>query len=777
MRLLLRKARRDLALHRCRSLLAAFALALALGGGGAVLVATWMVGHATEVGYRASLPVSATLVLDAVDERLVEAVRTMPGIADARARRVLPVSIDVDGVPMRAMLFAYGRAAGIGRIGDVEGTWPPRPGEIVIERSSPALAEAATGTPVRVDANGRSIELRVGGRARDVSVAPGWMEHTIYAFADVSTLAPLATDPGYTEIQFRMRDDGADRAAVREFAGRVAALARAQGRRVDRVAVPPPGEHVHAAQMRSLLVTQLAFAVLALAAAAVLVVVLVGAALAGEARIVGVLKALGAAPREVAMPYLAQAALVGALASAVALPFAAVAGRRYGTMKLELLNFPAADVPFPLVPLVVVAVIGVLLPPLAALRLVTRAARRPVAEALRASRVEQSARASLPAGRAWCPRSVRWALDNAFRSPRRSALAVFAIALGGAVHLGAGSLREAVRGSVDLVFASQRYDLALGFEGRHTPGTIDAIASRVDGIARSETWLQTRAAVAGRDGLVEAAFPLVGVPEGSTAFAPAIERGTLPRAAAVLVNRAVLRELHGGEVATLDLRIGAATSSWNLAGVMGGAPTPVAYTTRATLEARAPDASPLLVVTAERRDLAGQLELVRRLREAYAEAGIAVARSTRPDENRRVVESHLVMVVEFLAAMGALMLAVGACALGATMALAVLERDAETAVLRALGARHGRVFALVLLEAVVLALIAGLVAIPLSAPASLALGEAFGRVMFEVAPRAWPAPDACLRWLAGALAVAIVAAMVPAWRASRVPVARALRAP
>ncbi|HET9483824.1 MAG TPA: hypothetical protein VFO79_07695, partial [Xanthomonadales bacterium] len=104
--LLLRKALRDLWLHRARTLLVVAAIAVALAGAGTVLVAWAMVRTATAEGYRASLPVSATLELDRVEAALLDAVRAMPEGAAARARRTLRASARIDGTARTAVLFA-----------------------------------------------------------------------------------------------------------------------------------------------------------------------------------------------------------------------------------------------------------------------------------------------------------------------------------------------------------------------------------------------------------------------------------------------------------------------------------------------------------------------------------------------------------------------------------------------------------------------------------------------------------------------------------------------
>ncbi len=784
--MLLRKAWRDAVHHRARSALAVAALALSLTAGGTVLVAWAMVRASTVEGFRASLPVSATLVVDRADEALLDAVRAMPELAAVRARRVVSASIATDGGPRRALLRAYDRADAndIGRIAPLSGDWPPRAGRIVIERSSPSADALAIGARLDVALGERAaVALVVGGVGQDVALAPGWMEHTVYAFADAATLERLGAPPGYDELELRVRDSTASRANVRAVVARAASIARAQGRTIRRVDVPRPGEHIHAAQMSSLLATQLAFAVLALLAAALLVVNLVVATLAAERRTIGVLKTLGAGAGTVARHYLAHAAVLGAAATALALPAAALFGARYGALKLELLNFPPDAVSAPWLAWLVIAGVGILTAPIAALAPIARAVARPIAETLREDRLESDAFARkgprLPV-RAMLPRPARWALDNAFRRPRRTLLTVVALALGIAVMLAAANLRDAVVGAVDLAFASQRYDVALTWQDAPPRALVERIAATTDGIASHEVWLRAPAAALGEDDLPGATFPLLGIPRDSTLFAPVLRAGRKPRSGerdATLISRGIAHDApDAGGGGTLDLRLGAGKARFVVTGVVDGAPQPLAFVSREALERGDRGAvTPMLVVTTVARDLSGQLEAIRRLREAFDEAGHSVARSVRPDESRRVIESHLVMVVEFLGAMGWLMLGVGAIALGSTLGIAVLEREREAGVLRALGASHRRMFALVELESLAVAVAAFLLALPLSAPVSMLLGEAFGRVMFTVASRPLPGPAAIASAFAVTVAVAMLAALVPAARAMRRPVAIALR--
>jgi putative ABC transport system permease protein len=144
-------------------------------------------------------------------------------------------------------------------------------------------------------------------------------------------------------------------------------------------------------------------------------------------------------------------------------------------------------------------------------------------------------------------------------------------------------------------------------------------------------------------------------------------------------------------------------------------------------------------------------------------------------ESRRVVEDHLLMVVDFLAAMGWLMILVAGMGLASTMGIAVLERRREIGVLRAIGAPHAAILRLIVVEALAIAGLGFVLSVPLSLPMSLILGEAFGRIMFEL-PVHW-LPDAAgvWRWFGVSLMVGLLASALPALRALRVPAATALR--
>ena len=358
-------------------------------------------------------------------------------------------------------------------------------------------------------------------------------------------------------------------------------------------------------------------------------------------------------------------------------------------------------------------------------------------------------------------------------------LTLLALASGGAVFLGAASLREAVQGSVDLLFATQRFELVLRLDPPQPAARAQTLAQGVPGVRRAEAWRGARATLVRADASASEPIALLALPPASELLQPMLERGRwlqIDDDAALVVSRRLLLsepELQPGAV--VELQIDGRSAQWTVVGVVDAGPHALAYVPQSTLDRYFDNTlAGSLMVALDAPSGPLQLDTTLRLRAELARAGMAVAGSQLLAENRRVLDDHLLMVVDFLGAMGWLMLVVGGMGLASTMSLSVLERTREIGVLRAIGAGHGAIMIMVQVEGLVVATLAWLLAIPLSIPMSLGLGYAFGRIMFKVPPVWLPGVVSLIVWLALMLLIAVLASAAPALRAVRIPTARAL---
>ncbi len=780
-----RKVARDLWLHAPRTVLVVLAIAVGLAGAGTVLNAWALVDVATSRGYLASNPASATLRLDSVDAGLLTQVRALPSVREVQARRTIGARVRAGGAWQAAVLFAMDDFSTM-RIGTIRGeigTWPPTDGSIVIERSSLEYSGAAVGESLQVVLPGQAAATaRIAGIARDVGLAPGWMEHVVYGFVTTRGLAQWGVPAAPNELQIVVRPDGLDQDGVRRIAYEVKGIAERAGHRVSDVTVPVPGEHVHAAQMDSLLMTQGAFGVLALLLSAFLVVNLMSAMLQGQVREIGIMKAIGAQGSQLAAMYLVMALFLGLAATLIALPVAVIAGRSYAHLKAELLNFPLDGYGIPSWVLMSQVVVGLLLPVVSAAVPVRRGSRITVGEALRDVGVppwhgglEESWLVRV------APRMSRplaLSLRNAFRKRQRLILTLLALSGGGAVFLGARNLRASVVASVDALFAPQQFDLVVRLAEAPDLAQVEAAVRGVSGVATADAWVGLQGARQHADGTLGNVFSVTALPAKSPLFAPSMRSGRWLSAddtVAIVINGSLQKVdpvLQLG--ANVPLVVGGRTRAWRVVGIIESGPQPVAYVARDPLARFPVTGSVNAVVRSRLSGDAAQVDLIMRLRNALSAADLPVSSSTLMAESKRVMQDHLLMVTDFLAAMAWLMIVVGGLGLASAMGLAVLERTREIGVLRAIGANHRAVFNLIQVEGLVIGILSWAVALPLSIPMSVVLARAFGRIMIPVPVAYLPEGRGVLAWLCLVVVVSVLACAWPATSALRMTTANAL---
>jgi putative ABC transport system permease protein len=783
-----RKVMRDLWLHRGRTVSVVLAIVVGLAGAGAVLDAWALLRTVTRAEYLATNPASATLHVDSVDEALVGAVRAMPSVRDAQAHRTVHAGVRVDGAWSTGLLYASRQLTGqrIGTLAYELGEWPPADGALVIESSSVKFSGASVGDSIDVRiGNGVEARLPVTGVVRDAGLAPGWMDHVVYGFVTPATLARLGASPSMDELQIVVRDRALDRDEIRAIAGQARAVAMRMGHVVTSVDVPIPGRHVHAAQMDSLLMTMGAFGVLALCMSGFLVVNLITAALAGQLREIGVMKALGARPAQLAAMYLVSALALGIVACAIAIPLAAYGGRAYAAFAATMLNFDIAGYSIPRYAILWQLIAGLLLPVLAAAVPVARGSRISVAAALRDAGIGG---ATAPTTRMapWIEqirgtqRPLLFSLRNAFRRRWRTALTLITLASGGAAFLGALDLRASIRDSVRSLFDDLlRFDLSVRLAAPHAADSVNAVASRIPGVERAEEWGGVRATQAA-SGELAAPFDITALPADTRLLALPLVRGRWLEsgdAPELVVNTRMLEEQPQLTVgARVDLAIGGLTSRWTVVGLVESAgPTAAAFVTRGSLARITGDARvTAILIRARDREPDAQAMLVTRVRDALEAGGLAVGSSQLTQASRRAFEDHLLMVGAFLLAMAQLTIIVGALALSSTMSLAVQERTREIGVLRAIGATPRAIMTMVQAEGLLIAIMSWLIAIPLSLPVSVLLARAFGRIMLPVTPTLIPGAIAVGLWLAVVVAVSLAACAWPAARATRIPTVAAI---
>ena len=779
-----RKAARDLWLHKARSALAVSAISIGLLGAGTLLDAWSLVRRATHEEFGASHAASATIRADSITADALARVRAMPAIAAVQARRTILATVTTRNGSHTAFIVARNNyvANDIGVLVPSGGAWPPSNDGVVLEHSSVDFSESGLGDTVSLRiGTGETIRVPVTGIVRDVGVAPGWMEHVVYLFATPVLLGRLGAPVTMNELQLLVRDTSLARADIERIARSAGNEIERAGQHVSDVSVPVPGRHVHSGQIESLLLAQGAFGILALLLSGVVVVNLISAMLTGQVREIGVMKAMGGDVSQVAAMYLGVAVALGLVASVICIPLAAVAGRAYAGFTGTLLNFDVAPYSIPLWVFASQLAAGMLLPPLAAAFPVLRGCRIPVTDALRDQGADARADQRAPRmlnGLDGIGRPVVLSLRNAFRRRQRMILTLGTLALGGGVYLAAFNLRTAVNGAVDLMFAPQKFDLVLRLQHPHAVDSLLRVARAINRVDKVEVWSGARATRSVNGGPVGNAFGITAPPAATSMLEMPMSSGRSTRGDAqeLVVNRTLVEDdsaFSAGRDVTL--LIDGKTATWRVVGVTSSGVSPTAFTSREALaRLRGADGGSALAVVLRPSSRAAQLESIRELREALSDAGLEPGTGQLMSEQRTIIEDHLLMVAGFLGNMSLLAIIVGGMALASTMGLSVLERTREIGIMRAIGASHASIMAMVQVEGLLIALLGWALAFLISIPASVALERAFGRIMIPLPVHVLPELGGSLRWLAVVVVLSLVACAWPARRATTISTARAL---
>ncbi|MEX1358669.1 MAG: ABC transporter permease [Gaiellaceae bacterium] len=749
-----RKVVGDLGASKARSALVVLSIAIGVTAVGTVVGARALMGDSLAAAREEGRFPAATLRTDPLHPALLARLRELPGVETLEARRLVAVRLDAGGRRLELTLTAASfESARLARIRPERGAWPPPAGGLLLERDSLAVAGLRAGDVARVTApGGETRPLLVAGTVHDVTPPSASTSGVLSGYVTPETLRAIGYDRGPNQLHLAVAE-GAGHAEAR----RVAAAARAEiersGRAVLAATVPEPGRFWAQDQVDAMVLLLTVLGGVALLMSGFLVANSVSALVAEQLRQIGVMKAVGAGGGDTAAVYVGIALVLGLLALAVSVPLGAVAAATLAGYAAGLVNLDPAPFRIALEAVALQVAAGLLVPVVAALGPVLSASRVTVREAVASQGLGGVGGAAVVAGlarrAAAIPATVRLSLANALRRPHRLVLTLAALVLAGTALLAVLSVRSSLDRTLDNGSRYRAYDVAIELD-RPTP------VEDVERAVAAEAWAVGSAHVGEGD-----TFTVLGAPQGTTLVRPFVIEGRWLRPGdkrVLVVNDQLLDAepgLRPGAETTLSLDGRAGT--WRVVGVVRGLlEGPLAYAPAAEIG----DARRVLAAGGAAQGLAERLEA----------AGIPVASVVTAAERRALDEKNYGTLVSFLLVMAVLLAVVGGLGLAGALGLGVIERTRELGVLRAIGAGDADVARLVLAEGVAVAAVGALVAVPLSLPAGRALAEAVGELFLGGPPAYAFATWGAVAWLGIALAVALVAGLLPALRAARLPV-------
>lgn len=782
MNTLWRKAIRDFWSERARTTLVVLAIALGISAFASVLSSYAILTRELDRGYLATNPASVVFRVDRVDDELVNAILQNPDVSDAEPRRTVSGQIKAGPVQWRNLVLFVVKDYGDIRVSKLEpeaGAWPPATGEILIERDAFQVAKAKIGDTVVVKTtNGTQQKLVVSGSVHDVGQAQARMENIVYGYINLATLVQLGEEPYLDRLNILVREKRFDESHIKNVAANVQTLIEGRGHEVKRVDVPAPGKHPHSDLTGVLLLAMSSFGIFVLLLSGILVVNLLTALMASQVRQIGVMKAIGGTRQRIARIYFGQALFLGIAALLVSIPLGVVGSRALCRYMAVFLNFDIDSYAVPIWVYLLVGIIGIAAPLIAAAYPVWKGTGVPVRIALTDFGLSGKTfgaggfdRALTKIGRRFMP--VVFALRNAFRRRARLALTLLTLAAGGLFFLSALNIRASIVNTLDRMFAARKFDLSVSFSDPYEWERLQRAVRNTPGITDAEGWFFTEGLL-GTRGFTVAALP----PDTRLLDLEILEgRGLQPGDTdAMLINNALAARVPALRVGeTVTLRIGNVESTWRIVGLAKEAYSPaIAYIPLGFMQQQQPGMTNSLRLSLARTDFDSISIVKERLDENLELEGLRARGSVSTAESRFGFDQHVVMIYVFLVVMSAIVGSVGGLGLMTTMSLNVLERRREMGVLRAIGATPRIVWLIVIIEGLLIGLLSWLIAVILAWPVSNALGNVIVKALFRSGLDFTFEPWGLLIWLVVSLSVSAAGSFIPAWKASRTTVREAL---
>ncbi|HEY0365585.1 MAG TPA: ABC transporter permease, partial [Pyrinomonadaceae bacterium] len=677
-----KKAIRDFWLERARTALVVLAIALGISAFAAVLSSYAILTRELDQGYLATNPASAVLRVDSIDSDLVKAILQNPEVSDAEPRRTISGQMKAGPVQWRnLMLFVvedYGNIR-ISKLVPERGAWPPATGEMLIERDAFQVAKASIGDAVTVKTvNGVEQPLVVSGIVHDVGQAQARMENIVYGYINLATLVQLGEEPRLDQLNILVAQNRFDEDHIRRVAIDVEQLIKSRGHEVRRVEIPRPGKHPHSDLTGILLLAMSSFGLFVLVLSGILVINLLTAMMASQVRQIGVMKAIGGTRRQVMRIYFGQALFLGIAAVIVSIPIGIIGSRALCRYMATFLNFDINSFAAPIWVYLLVALIGVVAPLIAAAYPVWRGTAMPVRVALSDFGLSQTRFGASAFDRALARLGgtfslIAFTIRNSFRRRARLVLTLLTLAAGGLFFLSALNIRASMVNTLDRMFAARKSDLTVSFARPYQFDEVQKAVSNTPGVTRAEGWFTTE----GSHG--DLRFGIVALPPDTQLLDFDIIEGRklAPQDTdAIVINNGMAGaspKMRVGE--TVVLRIGTDEKPWRIVGIAREAFThaPVGYipltgmvnSLRLALDNNDEDA-----ISALKAELDRNLEA----------QGVRARGSSTKSENRFGFDQHMVMIYMFLIVMSAIVGGVGGLGLMTTMSLNVLERRREMGV-------------------------------------------------------------------------------------------------
>ncbi len=786
-----KKVFRDLVSHRFRTVLVVLSIATGIFAVGVVMGGRAILLREFDSEFAASVPLNADFYTMPFSDPIVRRAQEYPGVAEAMGRHATSLRYRWSGsdAPRTLSLVA------IKDFGDVPvqrivpenvRSWPPRRGEVVLERAALQVGDYEIGDTLEVETRtGEKKTLIVSGFVHDINAVPAQFVGSETGYVAFETLPDIGEAKSYNELLVAMTGTSLTQREASLLAENIKRdVLEENSITVLGVYVPKPGSHFLGDIFKAVSLLLLALGLLSLLLSGFLVVNTVSALMAQQIKQVGIMKAIGGRASQVTWMYLGMVAVYGVLAVLVGVPASAWAGQKFIEFAAGVLNFRVSSyVPPDWVTALEVGV-GLVVPLLAAIVPIRLGTRTSVVKALTQTGVDSSAFGHGLVDRVLgllrgLPRPVALSLRNTFLRKGRLLLTLTTLSLASAVVMSVFSVQASINQTTDDLEDWWRYEAQVRYERQTDQAGTERIISGTPGVTAVESWVGTTVTLDRPDGTTAEGLTLIGTPYDTVFIHPTLLAGRWLQAGdedAIVVNTDARKSepsLDLGQRVTVE--VAGEKRVLKVVGVVKGQFGGSAlYMNREALAVLLPGSGiTQTLIKMSFTDTASQRRALDDIETRLDEANYRVVSTRTTAEFREQIANELGILVAFLVIMAVLLAAVGVIGLTGTMTINVIESTREIGVMRAIGAQHGSIYQIFITEGLAVGFMAWVIGAAAAYPMSYGLVSLLsGAIGLPLSYRfSWTGVGS---WLGIIAAISVLASVAPAFRASQVSVRDAI---
>jgi len=789
----IKKTIRDLSAHKGRSILVIISIALSTFILGVILNSYAILSREMNESFQQANPSGISYQIDQFNPSLLELIEKHPAIAKTEARRVIAAQIqNKQGEWHPAILYVLRDYNDIKLdiLQEDEGNWPPKVGQILIERQALSVLDGNIDETVKIKSTlGDTTSFTVSGTTHDVVLAQAEWENLVYGYISHDSLQLMGMEKYFNRLNITLKDQSLSQEQLAPIADDIKNWLQKYNYPVTRFDIAKPNKHPHANITDGMFIIQKVFAIMCCILSSILVFNLISAILSRQLPQIGAMKSIGAKPMQIRMIYFTSVFLLGTLGITISLPLAYFAGNQYAVVLSKMMNFDISNFSIPYWVILTQIGLGLFIPLLTASIPIHQASKFTIRETFIEYGFQQSNTvrkgksknifSKLLSSLAYLPLTSRLSVRNAIRRKARFILTTSILMVSGTLLMTTFNVSKSLKMTVVDDATSKNWDLKIEYPRKINQKTIRDSLLSIPQVENFESYLSSSVEIVDDKNNALLSIDIISLKPYSSMTNPKLVSGRwlIANQNEVVVNQVLVNRLPNIKLGSIiKLKSGKQSKLVTIVGIAKRLSMQMLFSDEQVFSELelAKSSKRFFYVVSKERDRHSINLLKDKITNNAKKNRLTIKSITTSWEDLLIIEDHFEIIFNLMFLLTLIVMLIAGNGIALTMVSNVLERTKEIGILKAIGASNKHIYQMLLSEGSLIAIVAWALAMLLTFPVSYIIVYALGSLLIATPLELTLESTIFFYSLPSMLVIACLASVVPAKRIIRLPVREAL---